>query len=290
MKYKLICNGDSWVFGCEIVDPVLAARYPPDVYVGEYDFSEENIKYRTSRIWTTYIKEYLNCDTVNLAWPADDNKSILQRTVDYVTQEYLSAGKSTEELVVIVGWSSPERNSFWWKGEPSNHSFRLWPHIQHFVHPDQKKFWELYVRYLWNPEEYMSRYVMDNLTLQNFCIANNIKYLIYNSFYQFKDSHVSTWNQDLTKLIDSLSKVGYNIDSEITKERSVKTFDWKKSWDQIKTPNFYRKNKPVSTFNEFIQANLKDPYVGLHPNPEAHRIWAKEIARYLKEYILNGVK
>ena len=89
-------------------------------------------------------------------------------------------------------------------------------------------------------------------------------------------------------MIDNLTEVGYCIDSETTKERSIKTFDWKKSWDQIKTPNFYRKNETVSTFNEFIQNNLKSPYIGLHPNPEAHKIWAEEIARYLKENIIRS--
>ena len=127
---------------------------------------------------------------------------------------------------------------------------------------------------------------MDNLTLQSFCIANNIKYLTYNSFYHFKDEHVSTWNQDLKELIDSMQEVYYHIDSPITKERSTTSFDWKKSWDLIKTPNFYRKDEPISTFNQFIKANLKDPYIGLHPSPEGHKIWAKELANYLKEHII----
>lgn len=285
-KYKLICNGDSWVYGCEIVDPLLKAKYPKDVYVGEYDYEEENIDYRTDRIWTTYIKEYLDCDTVNLSWPADDNKTILNRTIDYITQEYLAPGESTDEIVVIVGWTSPERNSWWWNGDPLNHNFRLWPHVEHFIHPDQKEFWKIYVKFLSNPEEYMSRFIMDNLTLQSFCIANNIKYLTYNSFYHFKDEHVSTWNQDLKELIDSMQEIYYHIDSDVTKVRSTNSFDWKKSWDLIKTPNFYRKDEPISTFNQFIKANLKDPYIGLHPSPEGHKIWAKELANYLKEHII----
>tara|TARA_R110000803_G_scaffold35764_2_gene77181 strand:- start:1682 stop:2560 length:879 start_codon:yes stop_codon:yes gene_type:complete len=288
MKYKLICNGDSWVFGCEIVDPLLVAKHPPELYVGEYDFTEENIDYRTERIWTTYIKEYLDCDTVNLSWPADDNKTILNRTIDYVIQEYITPGKSTEELVVIVGWTSPERNSWWWHDDKMPHNFRIWPHVEFFNNPEQKEFWKIYIKYLWNPEEYMTRYIMDNLTLQNFCIANNIKYLTYSSFYQIKQEHVSLWNKDFTEAIDQMYNTYYPIDDDISKTRGVKSFDWKKTWNLIKSPNYYMKDKEVCTFNQFIQKNLKDPYVGLHPNPEAHRIWAKEIARYLKSNILKN--
>ena len=82
----------------------------------------------------------------------------------------------------------------------------------------------------------------------------------------------------------------YPIDDDISKTRGVKSFDWKKTWNLIKSPNYYMKDKEVCTFNQFIQKNLKDPYVGQHPNPEAHRIWAKEIARYLKSNILKNRK
>lgn len=287
MKYKVICNGDSWVFGCEIVDPLLKAQHPPDLYVGEYDFVEENINYRTDRIWPTYLREYLNCETVNLAWPADDNKTILQRTIDYVTQNYLATGKSTDELILIIGWSSPERNSWWWHDNTLPHNFRLWPHVKHFINKAQEKFWEIYVTYLWNPEEYVTRYILDNLNFQNFCIANNIKYLVYNSFYQIRHKHVSSWDQDLTELIDKLHKQTYSIDDPDTKKRSFVDFNWKDSWNQIKSPNYYRKNEPLGTFNQFIKSKLENPYVGLHPSPEAHKIWAQEIATYLKENIIK---
>ena len=114
MKYQIICNGDSWTFGCELTDPEVDRKYggPVKVYRGEYDYFEENIPYRTARIWPTYLRRYLDCQTVNLSWPADDNTTIYNRTIDYVTREYLSKSRSTENLVIIIGWTSPERNSF----------------------------------------------------------------------------------------------------------------------------------------------------------------------------------
>ena len=35
---KIICNGDSWVFGCEIVNPEISKRYNKNVHPGEYDY------------------------------------------------------------------------------------------------------------------------------------------------------------------------------------------------------------------------------------------------------------
>ena len=75
-KLEIICDGDSWVFGCEIVDPILVDKYVKDVYAGNYDYFEENDEYRIPRIFPTYLGELLNADVTNLSWPADDNGTI----------------------------------------------------------------------------------------------------------------------------------------------------------------------------------------------------------------------
>ena len=43
---EIICDGDSWVFGCEIVDPKIVARHSADTHLGVYDFLPENDAYR----------------------------------------------------------------------------------------------------------------------------------------------------------------------------------------------------------------------------------------------------
>ncbi len=288
MKPTLLCNGDSWVFGCEITDPEVDKKYggPVNVYRGEYDYFEENDAYRIPRIWPTYIKKYLDCETVNIAWPADDNKTILYRTIDYITTNYLTKNKPTDNLVVIIGWSSPERNSFWYKSENINWHFRIWPHVQHFDDPPQKKIWELYVKHLWNPEEYIPRYIIDNITIKSFCESNNIKYLLFDSFYQVAGEPTSKWEKPpIEKVIKKMNKHTYLTNYEQYNRIPI-MFEWGNIWDEIKFPNFYNKGKAGNTFNEYIQARLEKPYIGLHPSPEAHNVWAEELARYLKEHIL----
>lgn len=288
MKYTLICNGDSWTFGCEITDPKLEEKYgdPKVVYRGTYDFFEENIPYRSQRIWPTYIKQFIDCETVNLGWPADDNKTILNRTIDYISSEYIAKGIPTDNIIVIVGWTSPERNSFWWKDDKWDWIFRLWPNVKHFDRPLQEEFWKIYVENMWTEAEFIPRYIMDNLQLQNFCLVNNIKYLMYDSFYQISGKHVNQWKMNIDFLIKKMKNYQYSIDNPESYERIVKMHDWANVWNQIKSPNFYKKGESGNTFNEFIQSKLKNPYIGLHPSPEAHLIWAKELANYLKEYII----
>mgnify|MGYP000881973219 CR=1 FL=1 len=178
-KLEIVCDGDSWVFGCEIVDPAIHATYPLGTYPGTYDYKEFNDAYRVPRIFPTYLAQLLDAEVTNLAYPADDNGTILNRTMVYLSKEYIAKGRSTENLLVIVGWSSPERNVFWYKDGNYAERFRLWPNVPHFYSKAQEDFWKIYVEYLWHPEEYMPRYVMNVLQLQNFCNNHGIKWMCF---------------------------------------------------------------------------------------------------------------
>jgi hypothetical protein len=287
-KLEIICDGDSWVFGCEIVDPTLKNQYADDIYVGHYDFEEANDAYRVPKIFPTHLAKLLNADVTNLSWPADDNGSILRRTIEYITSNYLATGKSTDNLFVMVGWSSPERNSFWYKDDKLSHLFRLWPQVQHFDAPAQEKFWELYVLYLWNAEEYMTRYVFNVLQLQNFCNQHKIKWMCFNSFYQTPKKIVTDWNDlDVKKELEDLrGKVGgyqYQKTSNPLKRGSAIT-DYATIWDTIDPVRFYKKDQPDSTFKSYIENpenKVKPVFNGWHPSPEGHTAWANELVSYI---------
>jgi hypothetical protein len=206
-KKKIICNGDSWVFGCEIVNPEISKRYNKNVHPGEYDYLVENDKYRIEKIFPTHLGKLLDSDVVNLSWPADDNGTILNRTISYITKNYISKNIPTDDILVIIGWSSPERNFFWYKDENFSSRFRLWPQVKHFDRKPQEEIWNLYVTYLWNEEEYIPRYIMNVLQFQNFCDINNIKWVCFNSFYQTPNENITEWGdldfkKELTNLND----------------------------------------------------------------------------------------
>ena len=288
-KLEIICDGDSWVFGCEIVGPELAAKFPDNTYPGRFDYYEENDAYRIPRIFPTHLAKLMDANVTNLAWPADDNGTILNRTMVHISKEYLAKGKSTENLLVIIGWSSPERNVFYYKDTEKlfTQRFRLWPQVPHFDSKAQEKFWEIYVEYLWNAEEYMPRFVMNVLQLQNFCNAHNIKWMCFNSFYQTPVANVQEWEDlDVRKELEKLHSGGgpYQVSSDKTFTRKYYQFTYSDLWNTVDPIRFYKKNEPKNTFNSFIKQSDANPvFYGWHPSPESHELWAKELVRYINE-------
>lgn len=285
-KRKLICDGDSWVFGCEIVKPEIANRYSKKTHPGEYDYLEENDSYRIDKIFPTHLGELMGADVVNLSWPADDNGTILNRTITYITKNYISKGISTDNLFVIIGWSSPERNFFWYKDENFSSRFRLWPQVKHFDRKPQEDFWELYVTYLWNREEYLPRYVMNVLQLQNFCEVNKIKWMCFNSFCQTPNENISEWSdldvrKELEVLVNQKSLHGFSINENHNKRKS-NDYNYLSIWDTIDDIKFYKKNETKNTFKSFIESkNINPIFNGWHPSPSSHKLWAEELFQYI---------
>jgi len=290
-RLQIICDGDSWVFGCEIADPELAKKYSADTHPGAYDFLPENDWYRIPKIFPTHLSNLLDAEVINLSWPADDNATILNRTVDFITNTYIARGISTDNLLVVIGWSSPERNSFWYKDDNLSRPFRLWPQVPNFDVPAQEEIWKTYVTYLWNAEEYIPRYVRNVIYLQNFCKAHNIKWMCFNSFYQTPKKTISDWKDlDIAAELDSIKetmKHPYHFNSTrdgLTKYNAV--LDYKALWDTVDPIRFYKKDIPNNTFKSFIEnpdRNINPVFTGWHPSPEAHKAWAQELATYIRD-------
>lgn len=283
MKLEIIADGDSWTFGCEIVDPTLVAKHGKDVYPGYYDFSQENDQYRVPRIWTSHLSEILDANVYNISWPADDNGTILNRTISHITRNYIVPRKNLDNLLVIVGWSSPERNFFWYKDTELSHRFRLWPNVQHFDADPQEEFWKLYVNYLWNEEEFIPRFVMNNLMLQSFCESHNIKWMCYNSFYQVSHTNIAEWRDlNISHEVDKLHIGSYTVFKNNSPKRYSDMYDYSSIWKTIDPIRFYNKDVPNNTFLSFIKKNGTDPvFNGWHPSPQSHKTWAEELASYL---------
>jgi hypothetical protein len=292
MKKTFICNGDSWVFGSEILEPNLSGTLKNGQHVTAIDYMPDNDAYRCPRIFSSYLAEIADATSINISWPADDNTTILHRTIDYVTNHYLSQGKSTEDLMIIIGWSSPERNSFWYDDGKLSMLFRLWPNVQHFDSALQKKFWDIYTRCIWNPQEYMRRYVHTIINFQNWCIANNLKWLCFNSFQQVRNLNIDEWEDlnvrtELESLSNRLGGYQYHF-SDNSNVRQNASYDLIPLWDQVDNVRFYKKDQENNTFKSFItEHNKTNTFNGWHPSPESHKIWAQELWSYIKEHNLD---
>lgn len=292
-KNEIIIDGDSWVFGCEIVDPDISKKYPPDVHPGVYDYHWRNDWYRIPKIFPTHLSNIMDADVINLSWPADDNLTILKRTMNYITNNYIAKHESVENLFVIIGWSSPERNSFWYKDENISKPFRLWPQVPNFDSKAQEKIWELYVNYLWNPEEYLTRYVLNVIQFQNFCNAYGIKWLCFNSFYQTPNKNVTEWEDlNIAEELKSINLGKFHLNkTSQSLLRSTGEYNFSNLWDTVDPIRFYKKNEINNTFKSYIEDpknQIKNVLNGWHPSPESHEAWANELFRYIKENNLDG--
>lgn len=278
---QLICNGDSWVFGSELVDPEIIKKYPSDMHVGNFDHLEENDSYRIPRIFPSKLASMLNADLVNLSWPADDNSSISDRTIDYITKNYLVKGLDTSELFVVIGWSSPERVRFWYKDENLSMRYIIWPSLEWHDSPEQKKIWELYVSYLWNKEEYLPRFVDTVLKTQNFFKANNIKYTMFNSFYQGGGSGCSHAIFEDINIDKELQSINWGYVEQHAGRRISHLYDHCAVWKTVDPVAYYCKDQDKNSFRTFITDRLANPLTGWHPSAEGHSIWAEELYRYI---------
>lgn len=282
---QLITNGDSWVFGSELVDPVIASRYPSTVHVGNYDHLPENDSYRLPKIFSTKLAERFGADSVNLSWPADDNQSICNRTLEYISTNYITKGRSTAEIFVIVGWSSPERARFWYQDSDRSQKHVIWPSLEWSDTVPQRKFWELYVSHFWNPEEYIPRYVDTVLRFQNFCTAHGIRYLMFNAFYQGQGSscsHELAQDLDVVAELQTLQTDGYDYTVNAVRQQGVQQHTVN-LWHTVDPVRYYCKDQQQNSFRTFISQRLTEPLAGWQPSESGHELWAAELYRYITE-------
>jgi len=278
MRKTLIVNGDSWTHGSEIRDPKLDESIK--------DYYSPNDAYRIPKIYPTHLSNILDYDLINLSFPADDNKRILNRTITYLVENYIKPKKSTKDIFVIVGWSSPERASFWWS---NGEMFRMWPHDPSIYDSDQKRFWKLYVQYLWNIEEYIPRYIMEVFTFQNFCNQHNIKWLCFNAFScetKAKRAHWNWTDLDVRKTLNTPPFPyieNFNITTNEVDSRQEYSTTYLPVWDTIDKIRFYKKDKKNNTFRSFISKNVnkRERWNGIHPSPSSHKAWANELYHYI---------
>lgn len=289
-KLTIVCDGDSWTYGSEILDPEIAARHAdnPDFVPHSVDWQPENDRYRIPRIYSTHLGQLFDANMINLSWPADDNKTILHRIMNFISYNYLATGVSTKNLLVVVGWSSPERNSYWFQDEGISEPWRIWPNDRSIVHKSQEQLWNLYTKHLCSPQEVMSRYVLDIVQFQNFCNAHGIKWICFNSFYQTPKKGIQEWN-DLNIMTDLLQMRGsmgsYQTQTnDPNAERGFQCRYYDLIWKTVDDIRYYRKDQPGNTFKSFVTHNATDPdaiFNGWHPSPESHKIWAQELHRYI---------
>lgn len=289
MTKTLFVNGDSWTFGSEIIAPEFLVD-PSKAYSADYkairegaDYHPDNDYYRIPRIWPTHLGRLLQFDNVvNLSWPARSNDTIYKSTVHWLMENYILPQKDTSDLIVVIGWSSPERKNVVFEDlDGQLHEYTIWPAMaetKFYEHPMVKRYFEFHVMHLWTHKETITRFIEQNFALHQLCKQYNIRHYFFNSFYvpregahdfsQWKDINLRDVISDLhsTHVRGWKDKL-YSDDNEISRLINM--------WDMIPEQNFINKTTCAS-FKRYAEENVNSrvAWCGIHPSPESHEAWA----------------
>jgi len=304
MKKKvLLANGDSWTFGSEIMAPEFLAepgsigegmgnRFKPNRFCWE----KYNDYYRIPRIWPTYLGSELGIqDTVNLSYPARSNDTIYETTIHWLMKNYISVGKNTDDLLVVIGWSSPERkNIIITDSETDTDTIwcTLWPAMQetkYYTSPIVKKHFDFYVRHCCIEQEHLKRFVEQNYYLQLFCKTHKIDCFLFNSFYATMTGGIESWNDiSIKDSIKAWDKLGDGWDDPLYKWNMIKD-TLLMQWDSVDPLQYVNKDLTNGSFKSYIYDNVDEKIrlCGIHPSPESHESWAKFLANYIRSSQCN---
>jgi len=277
----LLTEGDSWTAG-DIIDPKLEKQGITNID------HRDNDAYRLPKVWPHKLSKLINVKSHNTAHAGSSNDGIEKRVIGNVgnlLKEY-----KPEDIFVIVGWSSPERKDFYYNDDTNNETGRwetLYP--AQLTDPDIEKgfdeFAKSYATYFWNKSEYIMRYMVQNINIHTYLLANNIKHVFFDAFYETLEASEDRDRHgilDSVDLIDIIKK--YDAGSSNKYEDSIKSQYLK----------LYETNFIKTTFKQFIDTRIsnemykvEDVFHDMHPTELSHQKWANYLGLYLNGQIIN---
>ena len=258
--------------------------------------------------WPYKMHELLNCEVRNLGQAGSSNDTIIHDCIKYITLNYVKRSKPLDDVIVIVGWTSPCRRDFVFY-EPTNSEIlqdTLWPNVdpEHDYSVPMREMYQLYVKYFWTELEMFKRYVHNVVLLQSYLKSLNIKFLMFNAFYEFphlleleNEDQFDVKLHDASSIIRSLANKLFTSSKVIngkllTKYTSIDHISnidnndkilWNSTVDK---DTFYKDGNLSTSFMNFIGKDVrcKDEWYDLnHPTEKSNTLWAKELISYMTE-------
>ena len=272
---KLIGCGDSWCWGAELVDPKVEPVPIMTLPDGGFDrqFKPENIAYRLKYRYVNQLANKINAEVIDLSQPAYSNDAIFRRLIEYLVTEGYTSGKDTSDILVSIGWTSPERREFF---NPSTDekwlTFGPWINDVRHKNKNVNKFFKLYYQHFSDISYSMNRYITHIWLAEQLLKKYNIKYIMHQAFYHIEDSVIEQWN-----------------DTAYLKETHV--FDTDKiMWDLVDPVRFLNKNNSTRTAHNImldtVNGDRDKVFEVMHPNANGHNIFANYLFDYIKR---NGI-
>ncbi len=125
----------------------------------------------------------------NLAFGGGSNARIVRKTMAWIAEHHLGAGKRPEDLFVIIGWATPDRREFCWERTkeilfPSPdgiHPFSIGIYNADRFEGQCKQFWKSYIAYGQSDLLDMWVWLTQIIGLQAFFQQHRIPYIMFNS-------------------------------------------------------------------------------------------------------------
>ena len=165
----------------------------------------------------------------------------------------------SDELIVIIGWTSPTRFE-WWTGTEYQQE-RLWIGYDMWDDTDKDRVTEL--GFVINQTEDIPSYIRtfnQIIGLSSFLEKCGIKYYFFNTFYEYKSI------EEPTNLIDKYGKPNYQIGTHELWKQLPDEFTFGTMYDYIRFMG-----------EGFLPRN--------HPTPEGHYLWSEFLD---KEFDIYG--
>jgi len=233
-KKHLYCNGDSWTYGEEI----------------GLDNIQHHLNEKYYNSWPWFLSQELDIPIcINDAVGAGSNDRIYRKTYQFI-KDYINKGKDPKELMVVIGWTTPERTEIGMSVNDDDVEF-----VRITTHNVLNMSNNLDKTTMGDIEKYRSHYF--NLYSENSGIQRQLMFMD-NLRFLCKQSNIEYYD---------FIAIGYWPPKIIDKARKLK----------VKLKNFYLND----TFNNAVVSNKWDVYPLNHPTPETHKKWANVLKKFI---------
>lgn len=271
---KLIGCGDSWMWGCELVDPTVETltieeQYKQNLNDPESVFNKhyipENKAFRHKHRYQNIIADNLGAEVIDLSRSGASNQYIERILLGFLAEEGYLQGKDTSDLLVLIGWTSPFRATFFTDNELVTSD--LLPSFRDYIKDkDLYNFYEYFTKHFWSTKQVLIEYSSLVYRVQSILKALKIKYQMHQVFFDNYHFH----KLEDTKLKNRL------FDDKTNKANKI--------WDGIDSKFFVDKDNSAYTY--LLDTKENDVMFASHPNVKGHKILAEYFTNHLKENVL----
>ncbi|MBI1394050.1 MAG: hypothetical protein GC152_15055 [Alphaproteobacteria bacterium] len=223
----VFANGCSMTMGAELVSPETDA-------------------------WPAILAERMNAPLRNVALGGAGNDRIVRTTMTFVA-EYLGSGGATNDLFVLIGWTSPDRREVAFSQEEGTADpDQFWISLQmHFPPQDAPEdlvaLRRVIRRSFWSDRESLTRYLTSVISLQSFLAAEGVRHLFTQAL------PIAQPHPELTMLRK-----------------------------RVRRDRFAGFDDPSGDFLTFVRAGGFPSGPDGHPLRAGHRAWAERLAKHVE--------